>query len=228
MTDPTAHTPTLSEHIARAIWQKRPDCAGKPWPFDDMTEKQRRAYQHNPIAAVDLCFIYADAAIAAHESAPGLDAPHNSGERLPQVTRQSPELTPGPTLSERLLARVRWYRGIGDGPLMQEARETIDRLTAALAEAEAANRLGADCLMTAQERCEEAERKWASWKSECVNTQAQLTAASSRIGELEAGLKPFADMADYIEGDKVVDLGAIDICDLRRARALLTGGGSNG
>ena len=54
---------TLRERIARAIWAKRPDCVGKPWPIE--TPEQARAYPHNPIAACDLCFIYADAAIAA-------------------------------------------------------------------------------------------------------------------------------------------------------------------
>lgn len=57
--------PDLVERVARAIWQKRPDQIGRPWPFDAMTPKERRAYDHNPIAAVDLCFIYARAAIEA-------------------------------------------------------------------------------------------------------------------------------------------------------------------
>ena len=51
------------DRIAKAIWAKRPDCAGKPWPLAD--DYSKRAYKHNPIAAVDLCFAYADAAIAA-------------------------------------------------------------------------------------------------------------------------------------------------------------------
>ena len=53
----------LREKVARAIYAKRPDCHGKPWPVE--TPEQRRAYPHNPIAAVDLSYIYADAAIAA-------------------------------------------------------------------------------------------------------------------------------------------------------------------
>lgn len=53
------------EVAAKAIWLKRPDSMGKPWPFDVMDDKERRAYPHNPIAAVDLCFIYADAVIQA-------------------------------------------------------------------------------------------------------------------------------------------------------------------
>ncbi len=55
--------PAMREKVARAIWAKRPDCQGKPWPI--ATEEQRRAYPHNPIAAVDLCFIYAEAAMRA-------------------------------------------------------------------------------------------------------------------------------------------------------------------
>ena len=51
----------LKEAVARAIWAKRPDCNGKPWPIQ--TEVDRRGYNHNPIAAVDLCYLYADAAI---------------------------------------------------------------------------------------------------------------------------------------------------------------------
>ena len=53
---------TARHRIAKAIWQKRPDCAGKVWPLD--TPISVRAYLHNPIASVDLSFIYADAAIA--------------------------------------------------------------------------------------------------------------------------------------------------------------------
>jgi hypothetical protein len=53
------------EKIARAIWKVRPDCANREWPIQ--TPEQRRAYPHNPIAACDLCFIYADAALAALE-----------------------------------------------------------------------------------------------------------------------------------------------------------------
>ena len=51
----------LREKVARAIFRKRPDCQGKRWPIE--TDVERRAYPHNPIAAVDLCYIYADAAI---------------------------------------------------------------------------------------------------------------------------------------------------------------------
>lgn len=47
----------LVERLARSIYAKRPDCQGKPWPLE--TDDQRRAYPHNPIAAVDLSFIYA-------------------------------------------------------------------------------------------------------------------------------------------------------------------------
>ena len=58
----------IRERIARAIWAKRPDCQGKQWPIE--TDLDRRSYPHNPIAACDLCFIYADAAIAEMESSP--------------------------------------------------------------------------------------------------------------------------------------------------------------
>lgn len=51
----------LREQVARAIWAKRPDCQGKRWPIE--TAEELRAYPHNPIAAVDLCYIYADAAL---------------------------------------------------------------------------------------------------------------------------------------------------------------------
>ena len=51
----------LREQIARAIWKVRPDCANRQWPFE--TAQERRAYPHNPVAACDLCFIYADAAL---------------------------------------------------------------------------------------------------------------------------------------------------------------------
>lgn len=54
---------TLREQIAKAIWLKRPDCHGKQWPLE--TEEQKRAYPHNPIASIDLSFIYADAALNA-------------------------------------------------------------------------------------------------------------------------------------------------------------------
>lgn len=49
------------EKAARAIWAVRPDCRNKPWPLE--TAEQKRAYPHNPIAAVDLCFAYAKAAL---------------------------------------------------------------------------------------------------------------------------------------------------------------------
>ena len=45
--------------IAKAIFGVKPDCQGKKWPLE--TAEQRRAYPHNPIASVDLCYIYADA-----------------------------------------------------------------------------------------------------------------------------------------------------------------------
>jgi hypothetical protein len=51
------------EIAARAIFKVRPDCQGKRWPIE--TPEQRRAYPHNPIAAVDLCFAYAKAALQA-------------------------------------------------------------------------------------------------------------------------------------------------------------------
>jgi hypothetical protein len=53
-------TDTL-DMVAKAIYAKRPDCQGKPWPLE--TAEQRRAYSHNPIAAVDLSYAYADAAL---------------------------------------------------------------------------------------------------------------------------------------------------------------------
>lgn len=53
----------IRETVARAIYAKRPDCWNKPWPVE--TAVQRRAYPHHPIAAVDLSYIYADAAIEA-------------------------------------------------------------------------------------------------------------------------------------------------------------------
>jgi len=54
---------TRREQMARVIYKNRPDCQGKPWPIQ--TAEQERAYPHNPIAAVDLCYIYADAIIKA-------------------------------------------------------------------------------------------------------------------------------------------------------------------
>jgi len=65
---------TLREKIARAIWAARPDAGlmGRPFPFAD-DERERRAYamanldgtdgRMCKIAALDLCFDYADAAI---------------------------------------------------------------------------------------------------------------------------------------------------------------------
>lgn len=51
--------------VAKAIWLKRPDCKGKPWPLE--TAAQVRGYSE-PIAAVDLCIDYARAAIKALRS----------------------------------------------------------------------------------------------------------------------------------------------------------------
>lgn len=56
-----AERATLRDDYARAIWLKRPDCLGRPFPPDEWADKDRRAYPHNPIAALDLCWIYADA-----------------------------------------------------------------------------------------------------------------------------------------------------------------------
>lgn len=56
----------LVEALARAIYKVRPDCLGKPWPI--VTERDRRAYPHNPIAAVDLSYEYARAALQAHRA----------------------------------------------------------------------------------------------------------------------------------------------------------------
>ena len=60
---------TLREKIARAIWAKRPDggLMGRPFPFAD-DPLARRTYQtasldNGKVAACDLCFDYADAAI---------------------------------------------------------------------------------------------------------------------------------------------------------------------
>lgn len=76
------------ERCARAIWEKRPDCFGRPWPFDVITDKERRAYTHNPIAAVDLCLIYAKAASLIPNSA-GVSLSSSSavGESDPAVTQ---------------------------------------------------------------------------------------------------------------------------------------------
>ncbi len=52
---------TIRHRIAREIWKKRPDCDGKTWPLD--TDISVRAYLHNPIASVDLSFMYADVAL---------------------------------------------------------------------------------------------------------------------------------------------------------------------
>jgi hypothetical protein len=51
----------LRELVARAIYARRPDCHQKLWPVE--TDEQRRSYPHNPIAAVDLSYDYADAAL---------------------------------------------------------------------------------------------------------------------------------------------------------------------
>ena len=56
-------TDEMVERAATTIWAKRPDCAGKPWPLPDAYSK--RVYKHNPIAAVDLCYVYARAALEA-------------------------------------------------------------------------------------------------------------------------------------------------------------------
>jgi hypothetical protein len=54
------------ERVAIAIWEKRPDCQGKPWP-PGITRKSRRTYLDpaNRVAAADLCLIYAQAALDA-------------------------------------------------------------------------------------------------------------------------------------------------------------------
>lgn len=61
---------TLREKIARAIWARRPDggLMGRPFPFAD-DDKERRTYctgslDTAKVAACDLCFEYADAALA--------------------------------------------------------------------------------------------------------------------------------------------------------------------
>jgi hypothetical protein len=60
---------TLREKIARAIWAKRPDggLMGRPFPFVD-NDLARRTYctaslDDGKVAACDLCFDYADAAL---------------------------------------------------------------------------------------------------------------------------------------------------------------------
>ncbi len=52
---------TTRHRLAKAIWEMRPDCHGKTWPLT--TPKSVRAYLHEPIASVDLSFMYADVAI---------------------------------------------------------------------------------------------------------------------------------------------------------------------
>src|SRR5689334_562898 len=52
---------TLRYRAAKAIWEKRPDCQGKVWPLETPTSV--RAYLHNPVASIDLSFIYADAVL---------------------------------------------------------------------------------------------------------------------------------------------------------------------
>ncbi len=56
---PQAAMPSREE-IARAIWEKRPDVGHKPWP----DAKEQRRLKHDPMAAFDLCFIYADAILS--------------------------------------------------------------------------------------------------------------------------------------------------------------------
>lgn len=60
----TASAPPSREEIARAIWMVKPDCDRRPFPLDALSPKEVRGLQHNPIASLDLCFIYADAVIA--------------------------------------------------------------------------------------------------------------------------------------------------------------------
>jgi hypothetical protein len=52
------------DDVARAIWKVKPDCFGKPFPPDEWDDRARRAYPHNPIASLDLCYVYADAALS--------------------------------------------------------------------------------------------------------------------------------------------------------------------
>lgn len=66
------------DNIARAIWKVKPDCLGKTFPPDVWDDKARRAYPHNPIAALDLCWIYADAVIALGNNLP------ESGKEFPE------------------------------------------------------------------------------------------------------------------------------------------------
>jgi hypothetical protein len=88
----------IRTHVARAIWKVKPDCDTRPFPHDVLTPKEIRALQHNPIASLDLCFIYADAAIAAISSAPatmeslsvekaeaGAEATITTGDRNPRT-----------------------------------------------------------------------------------------------------------------------------------------------
>lgn len=63
---------TLRHRVARAIWERRPDSAGKMWPLTD--EISGRQYLHNPIAAVDLSFMYADAAMSEMDAAARVSA----------------------------------------------------------------------------------------------------------------------------------------------------------
>lgn len=70
----------LVERLARSIYAKRPDCQGKPWPLE--TEDQRRAYPHNPIAAVDLSFIYARAALSEIQAAGYAVVPREPTEKM--------------------------------------------------------------------------------------------------------------------------------------------------
>ena len=84
--------------VARAIWKVKPDCDTRPFPHDVLTPKEIRALQHNPIASLDLCFMYADAAIAAINSAPAMEASQNSAERLPVDKAESGAETPPPAI----------------------------------------------------------------------------------------------------------------------------------
>lgn len=61
----------LIELIAEAIWQKRPDTQNKPYPRK--TSQQRKNYGHNPIAACDLCLLYAETALKVLTEAIWLD-----------------------------------------------------------------------------------------------------------------------------------------------------------
>ena len=76
---------TLKETVARAILMKKPDAGGmkKPWPLDGKSPTEQRTFMHDPPASFELCFVYADAAIAASKSAPPMDTSQHA-EMLPQ------------------------------------------------------------------------------------------------------------------------------------------------